>query len=129
MSVKSTSVSQTTLAWLSPLDSGGCPILSYEVHVDDGALGPFAKFGASLSAETFTTTVTGLMYTLDYRFVVYAINEIGVKDSNIVRAVVAGIPNTPTSAPSVQIEFTTETSLRIRVAAVTVDGGTPITSY
>jgi len=71
------------------------------VHIDDGARGPFTKFGASLSAETFTATVTGLLYTLDYRFVVYAINQIGPKDSNVVRAVVAGIPNTPASAPSV----------------------------
>lgn len=104
-------------------------MLSYEVRVDDGALGSFTNFGASLSASTFTSTVTGLMYSSEYRFVVVASNHIGSCESNVVTAVVASLPSTPAIAPSLNFKFTTETSIRVVVNEVTADGGSPITNY
>jgi hypothetical protein len=46
-----------------------------------------------------------------------------------VTAVVANVPNTPTTAPFFNPSFTTTTSLRVEVNEVTANGGTPITNY
>lgn len=117
------------LAWKQPVDVGGCSILDYQVQVDDGALGAFVQFGASLSASKFTVEVTGLTYTFDYRFMIIASSHIGSSESKVVTAVVANVPNTPTTAPFFNPSFTTTTSLRVEVNEVTANGGTPITNY
>jgi hypothetical protein len=68
LQVQHTSSTGTVLSWKQPLDIGGCPVLSYTVMVDDGAAGAFTQYGLPLSASSFTTTVSGLTYTLQYRF-------------------------------------------------------------
>lgn len=60
--------------------------------VDDGNLGSFVEFGNLLSSSTFKLDITGLTYTLSYRFKVIAKNHIGTLDSNIVSALIADVP-------------------------------------
>ena len=38
-----TSAPYITIGWQAPSSDGGCPILGYSVHVDDGAGGPFVE--------------------------------------------------------------------------------------
>ena len=39
----STTKSSITVNWNEPLDNGGCSILGYSVHIDDGNQGPFVE--------------------------------------------------------------------------------------
>jgi hypothetical protein len=68
--------------------------------VDNGAAGDFTQYGSQLDASSFTLDVTGLTLTKQYRFYVIATNIIGSTHSNIVSAIVADPPATPTQAPS-----------------------------
>lgn len=67
--------------------------------VDDGAHGTFTLYKL-VSSSTFSIEVTGLTYTNSYRFKIIATNHIGARDSNIVRAICADLPETPMIAPT-----------------------------
>ena len=99
MKVSLQSSELTLLTWRQPVDVGGCPILSYQVMVDDGAHGNFTLYEL-LSSSTFSIEVKELTYTKSYRFMIIATNDIGTRDSNIVRAVCADLPETPMIAPT-----------------------------
>lgn len=68
--------------------------------IDNGAAGDFTQYGSQLEASVFALDVTGLTLTKQYRFYVIATNIIGSTKSNIVKAIVADPPATPTLAPS-----------------------------
>ena len=78
----------------------------------------------------FSFPVTSnLVIGYEFRFIAYAVNEIGEASSNIVTATVANVPATPASGPSFDIHETNTTSIRVVVAEVSDNGGTPILSY
>jgi predicted phage tail protein len=129
LSVKSTSVSVTKLAWRQPVDIGGCTIESYRVLVDDGSLGDFVDYGNLLSASIFELDLTGLTYTLSYRFKIIAKNHIGSTESNVVSALIADVPAQPASAPGFVADETTSDSIRVTLQEVTTTGGSDIISY
>ena len=130
LTLVSTSVSKTVLGWRQPNIVGGCAILNYVVEKDDGNLGDFAPFtGSELTASTFQLEITGLMYSLEYRFRVVATNLVGSQESNIVKATIADVPSTPVTAPSFDAAETNATQIRVTMAKVTLDNGAPITSY
>lgn len=97
--------------------------------VDDGSLGDFSDFGNLLSASTFNKDITGLTYTLNYRFKIIAKNHIGSIESNVVSALIADVPSQPLSAPSFIAEETTTDSIRVTIGEVTTTGGSDIISY
>lgn len=70
LNVSLTSATVISLTWSQPADDGRCVILSYQVMVDDGAMGPFTPYGSLLTASTFTIDVTALNLSLNYRFMV-----------------------------------------------------------
>ena len=93
---------------------GGCHILDYVLMVDDGHLSEFTAYsGGVLSPSTFSVDVTGLVYTLSYRFKVISRNYIGRVESNTVSSIIADTPQTPTKAPVSDILTTTTTSLSV----------------
>jgi hypothetical protein len=82
-----------------------------------------------LTASTFTLDVTGLVYSNEYRFKIIATNWIGSADSNIVKSIVADLPQTPLNAPTFEAIETNTTSIRVVMTTITQDGGSPIISY
>ena len=129
MRVTLTSSTVTTLAWSQPSDVGGCSILKYAVYVDDGAAGDFTQYSTDQTASTFVIDVTGLTYKLEYRLKIVASNYIGDVESNVVRAIVADLPDTPANAPSFSISETDTDSIRVEMEQITADGGNAINSY
>lgn len=97
--------------------------------VDNGAAGAFTQYGLPLSASSFTTTVTGLTYTLQYRFQIEVTNVIGHSSSNVVSALVADPPQTPTTAPTFDRTETNTSSIFVVMPKVSQNGGSPIFSY
>ena len=100
--------------------------------MDDGNAGAFSTItGAeTLGPSTFSFDVTSnLVVGSEFRFMAYAVNEIGNADSNIVTTIAADVPATPTNGPGFDIAETNTTSIRVVFAEVTDNGGTPILSY
>ena len=111
------------------MDDGACTVQGYEVWADDGAFGPFSALDSTLGPSTFGYDVIGLTIGLEYRFKIFVTNYIGKSQSNIVKTVVADVPDTPITAPSFDILETTTTSIRLTINQVAGSGGSPILSY
>ena len=107
---------------------GGCPIIDYVVKTDGGNGSEFAQFGSALTASTFGLEMQGLTFGLEYRIIVVARNHNGEIDSNVVKAVVADAPDTPTEAPDYYQPETNTTTIRVTFSEVN-DGGSKIISY
>lgn len=129
LQVQSTSSIEVSLSWRQPVDDGSCTIQGYQLWRDDGALGDFIGVDTDIGASTFSYSVTGLTPSQSYRFKVVAYNEIGATDSNIVSSIIADVPATPTVAPDFNAEETTTDSIRVVMASVPDDGGSPVISY
>jgi hypothetical protein len=97
--------------------------------VDNGAAGVFSQYGSSLSASTFIIDVTGLQYTFQYRFFIEVTNVIGTSSSNVVSAIVADPPTTPSFAPTFDPTETNTSSIFVIMPVVVTSGGSPILSY
>jgi hypothetical protein len=117
------------LTWRQPLNDGGCTIQSYELWADDGMLGDLTPLSLDLGPSTFSFDVIGLQVGLEYRFKVVAKNENGAVESNIVETILADVPQTPTTAPSLVVLETSSNSIRVKIEQVTDDGGAPVLSY
>lgn len=96
---------------------------------DDGRIGSFAALDQTLGSSTFSYDVIGLTIGLQYRLQVHVKNEIGSTKSNIVKTILADVPNNPTTAPSFDVLETTTQSIKVTINKVSNDGGAPILSY
>ena len=108
LEVSAVSSTEVTLAWSEPGYTGGCPVQSYQVYVDDGAGGAFATAsGGLLTSTQYTFTLSGgLDVGATYRFKVEAGSLVESKESNVVSAVIADVPAAPSSGPLVDITNT-----------------------
>jgi len=98
--LRSTSQSDIVVGWRQPLDDGGCTINNYQIDIDDGANGAFTTASTTIGASTFRYTFnSGLTIGLRYRIKVTAENDVGSVVGNVITAVVADVPDTPTVAP------------------------------
>lgn len=110
---------QILATWQAPADTGGYPILRYEVELDDS--GTWINSGTDL-----THTFTGLSKGTTYSVKVRAVNIIG--DGNASTAVSATVPTTVPIAPSLAIEAG-NAQIDGTITAPADNGGSAITAY
>jgi len=139
-----------TLGWEAPSDSGGCPLLTYTLYINDGLGGAsFTSIDSTalqdkpyLTQHTVTQPAGGgaLVTGQAYRFKLRATNEVGhVESTNFAEFVVASVPLAPPTPPSQNFAYTDRDRIRIEYAALTsspavssalaTDGGSAVLSY
>ena len=130
------STKEISISWDAPLDDGGCPILGFEVYVDDAATGiPTTKVTSVTSNDpsvgsatvSFSSGVDGSVYI----FVVRAINQAGYVESGSIKIALASLPNQPSSSPTSDSTITNTNTLKVNIGIFddTLSGGSPIISY
>jgi hypothetical protein len=108
------------VAWNTPDDNGGAPIISYEVSASPGS-------GSCTATVGMSCLVSGLTNNTTYSLTVTATNSVGVSEpSDVVDA-------TPTeqipSAPVAVSAATGDESVLVSWSAPADDGGASVTSY
>lgn len=70
--------------------------------MDDGANGAFVVVDNAIGQSSVSKDVTtGLSVGLEFRFKVIANNQVGAVTGNIVSTIVADVPDTPLSGPTI----------------------------
>jgi titin len=136
-----------TLGWTAPSDSGGCPLLEYQLFVDDGQGGSFQQIDSpTLAGRPYTLqhTVThegtadpivqgaALTTGRPYRFKLVAVNEVGsVESTNYAEIVCAAVPDGPPNAPTQDFTYTDRDRVQVVYSALdaATNGGSAILGY
>ena len=126
-----------TLVWQEPITDGGCQVLSYSLFMDDGASGSFTELDAAsinnlptlrtYEMSSFTSSDTSKTFGFKLR----ATNSIGWSESEEIFHVLAAVPDKPLTAPTLNLQGTGKTRIRVDYAELTtgMNGGSPILSY
>jgi hypothetical protein len=144
----SSTASTVALSWVAPTSLGGCPLTGYAVYRNDPdqsdlATGTevFVEVNSAMDTnirdkpDLFSATVTNFAAAStgkEFKYTLEAINAIGGTTSRTVSYVLATVPSTPSSAPTIIESLTSSTQITILVAELTGDaatGGDTITSY
>lgn len=113
-----------TATWSAPTDTGGHPILYYEVaHSTDDT-----TWTVDDTTTSTTTTITGLTNAVAYHVRIRAVNTLGPGVGVLSNWVTPRILTTP-AAPQGLNASAGDGSLAVSWAAPADDGGRPITSY
>ncbi len=95
-----------TLSWKAPQVDAGCPILSFHLFMYNGAGGSFTEIDAlqinylpALRSHTLTF-FTAADTSKTFRFYMVGDNAIGSTESKAVGFVLAGVPDKPTTVPT-----------------------------
>jgi len=115
--------SSITIGWERPTDDGGCPLIGYSVHRDDGFGGDFnteVNIANDLAVRNMPT-LRKLMVTnfpvntggKPFRFKVISYNREGQTDSGIATYLLAGVPSTPTLSPQLVRSLTNITNIGV----------------
>jgi len=125
---------QVLVTWSStspPVDTGGAPILSYNVQYSTSATGPWlTPTPSSVTAPTTSYTFTGLTNGIPYYFQVQAVNMNGAGPYSSQTAQSTAIPSITPQAPSpITTTAVTSSTIALSWTAPTNTGGNPITGY
>ena len=125
---------QVLVTWAStspPVDTGGAPILSYNMQYSTSATGPWLPTTPySVTAPTTTYLFTGLTNGTQYYFQVQAINMNGAGPYSAQTASSTATPSITPQAPSpITTTATTSSSITLSWTAPTITGGNPVTGY
>lgn len=111
------------VSWTAPTDNGGRPILDYKVMVVGDTL-------QSCTSTGLSCTVTGLLSTQSYSFVVRARNIIGVgPNSSPSTAVTPKAPIVPTAPRTPTATTVNASTVTVAWTAPAYNGGSAITGY
>jgi hypothetical protein len=122
-----------TLAWVEPGDNGNCPIIGYQLLIDDGSSGsPDTLVGNMLTdvptlRSTIVTMDTALLGTT-FAFKLVASNRQGSLESATVSYLFAVAPDKPPSGPSI-VSASSNSITVLYDQALTSEGGSPPISY
>lgn len=126
---------QISLTWSVPLSSGGCSTTGFQLLIDDGNGGTLtATNSADIEGKpylrSYTITFTDSTATgKTFRIRLKAFNSVGSVLSPIVSVVLAQVPSTPSTGPTLSLANTDASQIGLTWSAVTNDGGSAITSY
>ena len=130
-------ITQTSvdITWVAPSDNGGWPITGYEVYVTNLDMSAYSEVHAStvenkpnLRSLTITELPSGVVGQY-MRIQIHALNSAGLSSlSDILQVVVAGIPSTPTSAPTEDSTTTSKSTIGVTYLQPS-DQGSSILSY
>jgi hypothetical protein len=134
----STTATSITIIWTEP-NAEGCPITGFNIFRDSGnsdALSVDVDASAVHNKPSLRQYEVGKVAALTnkgkvYRFKIRAYNNAYWTDSEPLLAVLASVPDTPTSAPVSNASITNESRIQINYGPqpASENGGSPITSY
>lgn len=137
--LKSSTETTLTLGWKAPSSNGGCQVSSYYLYINDGAGGTvYTEVDAgtindnpTLREHTVSSIFTGADTGKTYSFYMTVENIVGTFDSDYVDIVLAAVPDTPTTSPSIVIADTSAFQITVDYDALLVseNGGSDILSY
>ena len=137
--VSSTS-SSITIKWDESNSNGGCAILDYRIYRDlDGTATTWTEVNPSPAYTgndpfnrqfTWTTFPIGAVAGDSFSFYVKAVTVATYLEGSATPAfLLAGVPDTPTSAPSVVPSLTNGNQIGVAYEAISSNGGSSIISY
>ena len=126
---------QISITWSVPVSNGGCSTTAFKLWMDDAT-------GGSL-VETAASDIKGKPYLRSYNIVftdptatgksfrirLEAFNSVGSVLSPIVSVVLAQVPATPTTGPTLDLTNTNAYQIGVNWSTVSDIGGSSITSY
>ena len=131
----STETGSILLEWSMPYETGGCPILGYELYMSsDDQVSYSLVDELEIANKPYLTghTVTGFSTLGEaYWFKLRAINEIGYSESLAKEIVYALTPSKPASSPAQDFVLTSKSHIKLLYDAIegTDTGGSPILGY
>ena len=117
-------VTQASLAWIAPTQSGGAEVTDYVVEYSSNSGSTWAVFADGVSTST-AATVTGLTNGMTYQFRVKAVSSGGTSEASSTATAIVGVPSAPTSLSATPLGL----SVRLSWTAPTQNGGSAITDY
>lgn len=115
-----------TVLWKAPTDTGGSPVLTYQVVF----VRPAPVVVASISAEEFATAggvqVGGLVHSTVYPTLVVATNSIGLGPADAIVELTTGAMSHPSEAASVTATALSGGAMRVDWDAPADTGGSPV---
>jgi hypothetical protein len=117
-------VTQATLEWTAPTQSGGADVTDYVVEYSSNSGSTWTVFADGVSTNT-TATVTGLTNGTTYQFRVKAVSSGGTSEASSTATAIVGVPSAPTSLSATPLGL----SIRLSWTAPTQNGGSAITDY
>ena len=126
---------QISITWSVPVSNGGCSTTGFKLWMDDGT--------RESLVETAASDIEGKPYLRSYNIVftdptatgksfrirLEAFNSVGSVLSPIVSVVLAQVPATPTTGPTLDLTNTNAYQIGVNWSTVSDIGGSPITSY
>jgi len=117
-------VTQASLAWNAPTQSGGADVTDYVVEYSSNSGSTWTVFADGVSTST-AATVTGLVNGTTYQFRVKAVSSGGTSEASSTATAIVGVPSAPTSLSATPLGL----SVRLSWTAPTQNGGSAITDY
>ena len=117
-------VTQASLAWIAPTQSGGAEVTDYVVEYSSNSGSTWTVFADGVSTST-AATVTGLTNGTTYQFRVKAVSSGGTSEASSTATAIVGVPSAPTSLSATPLGL----SVRLSWTAPTQNGGSAITDY
>ena len=117
-------VTQASLAWNAPTQSGGADVTDYVVEYSSNSGSTWTVFADGVSTST-AATVTGLVNGTTYQFRVKAVSSGGTSEASSTVTAIVGVPSAPTSLSATPLGL----SVRLSWTAPTQNGGSAITDY
>ena len=120
--------------WQPPTQIGGCPILGYELYLDDGNDGAFTSvdsgvLGGKQYLRSHTVTLPSSSTGKTFRFKVKSFNEIDSTFSFIGSQILASVPAKPTAILVSDLTVTGTQAIKAVWTELADNGGSEITSY
>ena len=124
-----------TLGWKQPENTGGCPVLSYTLHMLDSGSGAWVPVDpGAIENKPYLNeySVTGLTELgVAHQFYISVFNEIGQSDSATTSVKLAAVPDAPADPPAQDYAHTTSSQIKITYEALPEvnNGGSEIMGY
>lgn len=99
------SVTHIEIGWSAPLNLGGCPVLGYQIYINNGLddkvdiqVPSFNSLNPNLNNYEIDMSLSGVVGRT-YKIKVKSFNDEGSVESNSLSVVLASLPSKPTSIP------------------------------
>jgi hypothetical protein len=132
----SASSTQFELQWEPPVSCGGCSITEYALFMDDGNGGTLAEIDSgsvrgdpTLTTHIVSSSIPASSVGKTFMFQLKVFTEGGEAQSDTIGYTLAGVPDSPTNAPTSDSAVTSSSVIKVDVDEVTATNGSPITSY
>lgn len=93
------------IGWSAPLNLGGCPVLGYQIYINNGLddkvdiqVPSFNSLNPNLNNYEIDMSLSGVVGRT-YKIKVKSFNDEGSVESNSLSVVLASLPSKPTSIP------------------------------